>query len=69
VVVEFVVNEDRISPPFPAKFAFIMLGSTPGGDAYTENQLEEMGRAAGLARATSRPLPPSPHTFVTFERS
>jgi hypothetical protein len=69
IAVEYVVNEDRISPPFPAKFAFIMLGSTPSGDAYTERQLDEMGRAAGFARAAFRPLPPSPHTFVTFERS
>jgi O-methyltransferase domain len=69
VVVEYVVNEDRISPPFPAMFAFIMLGSTPSGDAYTKRQLEEMGRAAGFARANFRPVPPTPHTFVTFDRS
>ena len=29
-----------------------MLGSTPSGDAYTERQLEEMGRAAGFVRAS-----------------
>lgn len=28
-----------------------MLGSIPSGDAYTERQLEEMGRAAGFACA------------------
>jgi hypothetical protein len=69
VVAEYVVNEDRISPPFPAMFAFIMLGSTPSGDAYTERQLEEMGRAAGFTHASFRPLPPTPHTFVTYDRS
>ena len=46
-----------------------MLGSIPSGDAYTERQLEEMGRAVGFARASFRPLPPTPHTFVTFDRS
>ena len=69
VAVEFVVNEDRISPPFPAIFAFVMLATTPSGDAYTAHELEEMGRAAGFARASFRPLPPTPHTFVTFDRS
>ncbi len=69
VAVEYVVNEDRTSPPFPAVFAFVMLGSTPSGDAYTERELEEMGRAAGFARVSFRPLPPTPHTFVTFDRS
>ena len=69
VVAEYVVNEDRISPPFPAMFAFIMLGSTPSGDAYTARELEEMGRAAGFTRASFRPLPPTPHTFVTYDRS
>jgi hypothetical protein len=67
VVVEFVVNEDRISPPYPAKFAFIMLGSTPGGDAYTERELEEMGHEAGFARTSLRGLPATPHTFITFD--
>lgn len=67
VVVEFVVNEDRVSPPWPGAFAYVMLGSTPGGDAYTRRELEEMGRAAGFARASFRPLHPTPHTFVTYE--
>src|SRR5262249_39439259 len=30
-VVEFVPNEDRVSPRFPAMFSFQMLGSTPQG--------------------------------------
>ena len=69
VVAEFVVNEDRVSPPFPAMFAFVMLGSTPAGDAYTARELEEMGRAAGFAGASFRPLHPTPHTFVTYEQA
>ena len=66
VVAEFVVNEDRISPPFPAIFAFVMLGTSPSGDAYTARELEEIGRAAGFTDASFKPLPPTPHTFVTF---
>jgi hypothetical protein len=32
---EFVPNEDRISPPMPAGFSLIMLATTADGDAYT----------------------------------
>ncbi|MGH9666869.1 MAG: methyltransferase, partial [Bryobacteraceae bacterium] len=35
VTLEFVPNEDRVSPPVPAAFSMIMLTATPGGDAYT----------------------------------
>src|ERR1051325_9421980 len=35
VALEFVPNEDRITPPVPACFSMIMLGTTPSGDAYT----------------------------------
>src|SRR6185503_4640060 len=34
-VIEFVPNEDRVSPPDGALFAMRMLGTTPAGDAYT----------------------------------
>ena len=68
LAVEFVPNEDRVSPPFPAMFAFMMLGSTPSGDAYTAREFEEMGRAAGFERVRANPLLPSPQTLVTFEQ-
>ena len=32
---EFVPNEDRVSPPMPAAFAMTMLTTTAEGDAYT----------------------------------
>lgn len=35
LTVEFVPNEDRVSPPPSAMFSLVMLGSTPHGDAYT----------------------------------
>lgn len=69
VAAEFVPNEDRISPPFPAMFAFMMLGSTPLGDAYTEREYTEMGRAAGFTRVSVRPVPPTPQSFITFDQS
>jgi hypothetical protein len=66
LVVEMVPNDDRVSPPFPAMFAFVMLASTPKGDAWTARELQEMGRAAGFAYGTVQPLPPSPQTMIVF---
>ena len=67
LAVEFVPDEDRVSPPLAAAFSFVMLASTPQGDAYTARELEQMGREAGFSNVSVTPLPPSPETLVTFE--
>jgi len=59
VILEFVPNEDRISPPETAPFSVVMLASTPAGDAYTFSELERMISAAGFARSEIHQLPPS----------
>ena len=59
VTLEFVPNEDRISPPDAAAFSVMMLGSTPAGDAYTFAELEKMFANAGFKRSELHPLPPS----------
>jgi ubiquinone/menaquinone biosynthesis C-methylase UbiE len=59
VTVEFVPNEDRISPPDAAAFSVQMLGGTPSGDAYTFRELERMFTNAGFARSEVQPLPAS----------
>jgi len=56
---EFIPNEDRVSPPGPAAFSLIMLGGTPAGDAYTFSELERMFRNAGFSRSEFYPLPPT----------
>jgi 2-polyprenyl-3-methyl-5-hydroxy-6-metoxy-1,4-benzoquinol methylase len=61
---EFVPNEDRISPPIPAAFSLIMLASTVAGDAYTFKELEAMYREAGFDGITAHPIPHSAHTVV-----
>jgi SAM-dependent methyltransferase len=66
LVVEMVPNDDRVSPPFPAAFAFVMLATTPKGDAWTAQELQAMGRAAGFADSVVQPLPPSPQTMIVF---
>jgi 2-polyprenyl-3-methyl-5-hydroxy-6-metoxy-1,4-benzoquinol methylase len=61
---EFVPNEDRVSPPAPAAFAMTMLASTASGDAYTLSELTAMYEEAGFGGASGRPIPMSPHTAV-----
>lgn len=65
--VEFVPNDDRVTPPMSASFSMMMLGSTEGGDAYTFNELASMFRDAGFSRSTRQELPPSPQTLVLTE--
>jgi 2-polyprenyl-3-methyl-5-hydroxy-6-metoxy-1,4-benzoquinol methylase len=59
VTLEFVPNEDRISPPDAAAFSVMMLGSTPSGDAYTFSEFERMFENVGFSRSELHPLPPS----------
>lgn len=63
-IIEFVPNEDRISPPLPAMFAYLMLSSTPAGTAFPPSALTRMLRAAGFAEPRYTPLSPSPQTLV-----
>jgi ubiquinone/menaquinone biosynthesis C-methylase UbiE len=64
VTLEFVPNEDRVSPPEAAGFSLMMLGVTPSGDAYTFLELERMFSNAGFARSEIHPLPPSIQQLV-----
>jgi hypothetical protein len=61
---EFVPNEDRVSPPMPAAFSLTMLASTASGDAYTFRELSDMHKEAGFGAVTGHPVPRSPHTIV-----
>ncbi len=66
---EFVPNEDRISPPIPAAFSMSMLASTVAGDAYTMSELTAMYEQAGFGGMSSHPVPRSPHTVVMGRRT
>jgi 2-polyprenyl-3-methyl-5-hydroxy-6-metoxy-1,4-benzoquinol methylase len=61
---EFVPNEDRVSPPMPAAFSMIMLASTHAGDAYPLSELTAMYTDAGFGGVTAHPIPMSPQTVV-----
>lgn len=69
VTVEFVPHDDRVSPPIPAGFAMIMLGTTPSGDAYTFAEYEAMFRNAGFASSEFHSLTRSPQGVVISTRA
>jgi len=62
---EFVPNEDRVSPPAPAAFSMVMLTTTASGDAYPFSELEAMYREAGFGLVAAHPVPAGAHTVVT----
>jgi ubiquinone/menaquinone biosynthesis C-methylase UbiE len=57
VVLEFVPNPDRVSPPVPARFSLTMLANTPSGDAYTLSELTQQLERAGFRNTSSHSLP------------
>lgn len=68
VTLEFVPNDDRVSPPLAAMFSLTMLATTAAGDAYTFRELEQMFKNAGFQRSELHSLPPTPHAVVVSEK-
>jgi len=68
MILEFVPNEDRVTPAIPASFALMMLGVTPAGDVYTTRQLHQLLSAAGFGRPIVVPVPQSPQCLVMSNR-
>jgi predicted nicotinamide N-methyase len=68
VTLEFVPNEDRVTPPDSAGFSLIMLSGTPSGDAYTFSELEKMFANAGFSHSALHPLPPTFQQVVISEK-
>jgi ubiquinone/menaquinone biosynthesis C-methylase UbiE len=64
ITLEFVPNEDRVSPANAAMFSIVMLASTPGGDAYTFSELSGMLQKAGFKRSEMHELPDSIQQLV-----
>ncbi len=48
VIQDFIMDEDRTTPPSSALFALNMLVSTEAGDTYTESEVRDWMTAAGL---------------------
>jgi ubiquinone/menaquinone biosynthesis C-methylase UbiE len=64
VIVEFVPNDDRVTPPAPASFSLVMLASTAEGDAYTFADYSEMLQHAGFKTPVQHALPASMNVAV-----
>jgi SAM-dependent methyltransferase len=69
ITLEFVPNEDRVTPPTAAAFSLIMLANTDAGDAYTFSEYEKMFRNAGFAKSTLHPVPEMPQQVIVSEKS
>lgn len=63
-IVEFVPNEDRITPPAAAGFSLIMLATTPEGDAYTFAEYSDMLARGGFNSPGVHSLPASMNVAV-----
>ena len=68
VTLEFVPNDDRVTPPGAASFSFVMLSSTRAGDAYTFAEYRRMFEAAGFSRLSLHELPPTDQRVITARR-
>ncbi len=67
VTVEFVPNEDRVTPPTTAAFSMIMLGTTRAGDAYPYSEYDKMFRKAGFTLNELR-RGPGPQSFIISKK-
>jgi len=69
ITLEFVPNDDRVSPPTPAAFSLIMLANTDAGDAYTFREYEKMFRNAGFASTSVQAVPDMPQQVLISDKS
>jgi hypothetical protein len=56
LVHEFILDEDKAGPLFPALFSLNMLSGTPAGRSYSQTELEEMLEAAGVGNLQMLPF-------------
>jgi hypothetical protein len=68
VTLEFVPNEDRVTPPDQASFSLAMLATTPSGDAYTFKEYESMFSEAGFAKSELHRLQGPPQSIIVSTR-
>jgi ubiquinone/menaquinone biosynthesis C-methylase UbiE len=64
LTLEFVPNDDCISPANEAMFSLVMLAGTSAGDACTFAELNEMFENAGFSRSEHIPLTPMPQHLI-----
>ncbi|GJL59912.1 MAG: hypothetical protein NPIRA03_27690 [Nitrospirales bacterium] len=68
MTVEFIPNEDRISPAPMAEFCLIMLATTPAGDAYVFSEYDRMFRHAGFGESHMQDIPASNERVIITKK-
>jgi 2-polyprenyl-3-methyl-5-hydroxy-6-metoxy-1,4-benzoquinol methylase len=68
ITLEFIPNEDRVSPPTAAAFSLIMLSGTDAGDAYTLAEYEKMFKEGLFRNTTLYPVPESPQQILISQK-
>jgi len=68
ITLDFVPNEDRVTPPMAAGFSLIMLANTNDGDAYTHAEYEKMFRNAGFVTTTLHRVAEMPQQVLISEK-
>ena len=69
ITLEFVPNDDRITPPQVAEFSLIMLATTPEGDAYTFKEYDQMFRTTGFSPNELRAVPGSLQQMIVSHKA
>jgi len=64
LTLDFVPDENRISPPTPVMFALTMLMTTDSGDAYTFSEYQRMFESAGFPSNEQVDVPQSPSHLI-----
>lgn len=65
---DFIPNDDRVSPPGPASFGLMMLGTTAAGDVYTFAEYDRMFRNAGFASSEMHTLSRALQSVIVSRR-
>ena len=68
VTLEFVPNDDRVTPPDAASFSLMMLGTTEEGDAYTFAEYQTMYQNSGFAHNEMHQVENSPESVIVSRR-
>lgn len=68
ITLEFIPNEDRISPAPMAEFCLIMLATTPSGDAYVFSEYDRMFRHAGFGESIMQDIPASNERVIITKK-
>ena len=68
ITLEFVPNEDRVSPRTAGDVQHGDAGLTDSGDAYTLKEYEKMFGNAGFSKTTMHQIPDMPQKVLVSEK-